>query len=332
MSALNEFVAWLTTFVFQDKNRRLPPGLKLNIHSRSDEHSKKLAELVVQELVEKCGPLRDHALEGRIGYGINYRFSWPNGKTKTLDLLIGIPNIPLLPQSESQRVDLKPHRVARGAPGFSRVLISVELKSVLTEHKKSQPRVFDELNGSHAIVHAGDQLSIAGGLTLVNIANQFVSPLRQHPEQDLVVSDHDQPRVASEMVNHLRNLPRRTADNPIGFDAYSTFLVDIDNLGRVALWTENPAPQMGQPDHFDTFIADICREYSKRFGDLSRIPEPEALSYEDALIQLSAKHPGLLDETGQLAVDAALEGSIELQAILKAIEELASPSPQRSSQ
>jgi hypothetical protein len=202
------------------------------------------------------------------------------------------------------------------------VLVAIELKSALTEHHKSQPRIFDELNGSHAIVHAGDQMSIAGGLALINVADRFVSPLRQRPDQEVVITAHDQPRVAENMVIHLRNLPRRTADNPVGLDAYASFLVDIDNLGRVELWTGPPAPQPGDADHFDMFISDICEEYTRRFADLSAITEPQSLSYEEALVKLSQRYPGLLDETGQLAVDAELQGSIELHAILKAIEEL----------
>nr|MBA2276557.1 hypothetical protein [Chloroflexia bacterium] len=47
------------------------------------------------------------------------------------------------------------------------------------------------------------------------------------------------------------------------------------------------------------------------------------LSPEDALTILARKYPGLLDETGQLAVDADLTGAPELQAILSAIEQQA---------
>jgi hypothetical protein len=49
----------------------------------------------------------------------------------------------------------------------------------MTEHGKSQPRVYDELSSSHEIVHQGRQDAIAAGITVVNVAPRFISPLRQ---------------------------------------------------------------------------------------------------------------------------------------------------------
>src|SRR3989304_1883931 len=92
--------------------------------------------------------------------------------------------------------------------GIERVLIACEAKTVMTEHGKSQPRVFDELGSSHEIVHQGDRQAIAAGITVVNIASTFVSPLRQKSKK-LHVSQHKQPHAAERMVSHLRGLPIR---------------------------------------------------------------------------------------------------------------------------
>jgi hypothetical protein len=67
-------------------------------------------------------------------------------------------------------------------------------------------------------------------------------------------------------------------------------------------------------------LADICRLYTQHFADLSQLPDQDGLSTEEALLALARRFPGLLDETGQLAVDADLAGAPELHAILKAIE------------
>jgi len=40
MGALDTFVDWLRTYSYVDRNKRLPPGLQLQYHSRSDAHSK----------------------------------------------------------------------------------------------------------------------------------------------------------------------------------------------------------------------------------------------------------------------------------------------------
>jgi hypothetical protein len=86
------------------------------------------------------------------------------------------------------------------------VLIACEAKTVMTEHGKSKPRVYDELSSSHEIVHQGRQDAIAAGITVVNIAKTFVSPLRQESGGGLHASEHKQPEAAGGMITHLRGL------------------------------------------------------------------------------------------------------------------------------
>lgn len=91
MAAPDRFVQWLATYEFLDRNKKLPAGLRLQYHSRSDEHSKALGEFILEDLLNTCPVFRDQASRGEVAYGINYAFRWPNGKAKTLDLVIGIP-------------------------------------------------------------------------------------------------------------------------------------------------------------------------------------------------------------------------------------------------
>jgi hypothetical protein len=149
---------------------------------------------------------------------------------------------------------------------LSRLLIGCEAKAVMTEHGKSQPRLFDELSSSHEILHQGDQETIAAGIVMVNIASTFVSPLRQKSADRLHISHHQQPLVASRMVEHLRGLRIRDNVGEVGFDAFCTFVVDCDNQTGCSLFTDSPAPQPGDPDHYDTFIDRITRFYEERFG------------------------------------------------------------------
>src|SRR5207249_3979689 len=122
-------------------------------------------------LLTQCPSLRQHTISGHVVYGINAKYTWKRtGKKKTLDLVVGTG---------------RPLRRAEAFAGviklgeIDRVLISCEAKTVMTEHGKSQPRVFDELSSSHEIVHQGNRQAIAAGITVVNIASTFVSPLRQ---------------------------------------------------------------------------------------------------------------------------------------------------------
>ena len=139
----------------------------------------------------------------------------------------------------------------------------------MTEHGKSQPRVYDELGSSHEIVHQGRQEAIAAGITVVNIAPSFVSPLRQETSERLYISPHNQPRVAQRMIEHLRGLPIREQVGAIGFDAYCSLVVECDNQSDCTLCTAPPAPQSGDRDHYDTFMDRIARFYTERFFSLS---------------------------------------------------------------
>jgi hypothetical protein len=138
----------------------------------------------------------------------------------------------------------------------------------MTEHGKSQPRIFDELSSSHEIIHRGRQDTISAGITVVNIAETYVSPTRQKSSHELEVTRHKQPHVTERMIKHLRGLQIRENIDEVGFDAYCTVVIDCDNQSDASLWTGHPAPQQGDPDHYDTFRGRIVRFYNERFSSL----------------------------------------------------------------
>lgn len=203
--------------------------------------------------------IREKAQLGRIAYGLNIYHTWPNGKTKNLDFAIGVPDPPGLPLAE--------HGIFK-TEKFSRVLISCEAKNCMTEHKKSQPRIFDELSSSHEIVHQGDQQCIAAGIAIINIAPTFVSPLRQRTGTDLVITQHDQPRVAGSMIAHLRGLPIRNGVGQVGFDAFAQAVVNCNNQDGATLHTELPAPQPGEQGHYDIFVNRIALAFEQGFAGI----------------------------------------------------------------
>lgn len=227
-------------------------------HSRSNTHSIALGRLIVNDLVANSRILREHAASGKIGYGLDLRHQWPNGKQKTLDLAIGT--------IDREATLYIPGGNIAEVSAVSRVLIACEAKCCMTEHGKSQPRIYDELSSSHEIVHQGDQQAIACGIATVNIATQFASPLRQVKGQPLHHSMHDQPRVTERMIQHLRKLPIRDSVGQVGFDAFCTFIVDCDNVTAATLHTAVPAPQKGERDNYDTFLARIVQQYEERFA------------------------------------------------------------------
>lgn len=257
MSAPERFAAWLSTYRKVDKW-----GHTYAYHPRSDAHSIELCRLVLEDIIEQCPLIREQASRGQVAWGTNVEFTWPNGKKKAIDLALGRPDGTTPTASKKSK---KPKTVP-----FSEVYLSCEAKAIMTEHGKSEPRVFDELSSSHEIVHKGRADAIAAGIAVVNISPTFVSPTRnQRKGDDLEVTKHRQPDVARNMIQHLRGLAIREEVGEVGFDAYCTIVIDCDNQTRAELYTRAPAPQPGDADHYDTFLDRLVRFYSERF---SRLP------------------------------------------------------------
>jgi len=189
-------------------------------------------------------------------YGWRYRYH-SRSDAHSVDLAIGTP----------AAIDRTERLAGVIYPGeIDRVLIACEAKTCMTRHAKSQPRIFDELGSSHEIVHQGDREAMAAGINVVNIAATFVSPLRQKTRKRLHISHHKQPHAAERMIDHLRGLPIRDTVDGTGFDAYATIVVDCDNQGPVTLWTDPPAPQPRDRDHYATFVKRIAEAYAVWFG------------------------------------------------------------------
>jgi len=253
-----EFVQWMSGY----KHRDPLTGFTYQYHPRSDSHSKILCKAVLKDLLDACPTLASQAKEREVVYGINVEVESPvTGKRKTLDLAIGLPS------EEPRLVDDARPPIQEAKIG--RVLLSCEAKSVMTEHSKSKPRVYDELNSSHDIVHQGWPDAIATGIAVVNIAATFVSPLRQRVGLALHITRHTQPKAATEMVKHLRGLRIRQKVGDYGFDAYACLVVECNNeCAEVRLWSEAPAPQPTEPDHYGNFLRRASRCWQERFSTL----------------------------------------------------------------
>lgn len=216
---------------------------------------------ILEDILEASESIQHQAATGKLSYGINVGYTSPTGKRKNLDLAIGHANGPI----QNTLIGSAAYSMQR-ATSLGHVLFSCEAKSVMTEHKKSQPRVYDELSSSHEIVHGALPNAIATGVTVVNAAKTFVSPLRQTTSTTLHVSEHRQPYVAESMVNHLRGLAIRDEVGQVGFDAYATIMIDCDNRTRCELVTDSPAPGLHERDSYANYLARVVRFYEERFG------------------------------------------------------------------
>jgi len=221
-------------------------------HPRSDKHSNALARAIVDDLLDNCPIIAERASKGELVYQLNFvlradRSDW------NVDLVLGPPEL-------GEAVAPEDGRIRRSAP--STVQIAVELKAVMTEHRKAVKNRKRDLEAHHEHVHNYFGSTIAGGVLIVNGSPTFRSPLRgeiTHHRNVEALVDH--------CVSELRSIPTRPGADGIGLEAKSVIVVVADNvaLQKAGFLTRPPAPTVGDPLHYDAFIRAVCSHYGRRF-------------------------------------------------------------------
>ena len=222
-------------------------------HSRSNKHSNALAEAMVSDLLAACPLMADRARRGLLVYDLN--FTMHAGTSDwNVDLVLGAP-----PPGGARAEPDAP--IVRTRP--STVEVAVEIKSVMTEHHKAAKNRKRDLEAHHEHVHRYNNLTIAGGVLVVNQSDHFKSPLR--PE----VTQHRNPRALVEhCIRQMRGVTARQGTQGEGLEAKAVIVVDMDNQdrGATAYVTRPPAPAVGDPLHYDAFLQSVCSFYQQRFG------------------------------------------------------------------
>lgn len=255
-------------------------------HSRSDHHSKVACWGIVFDLLLSCPLLRKHVESGTVFFGINHEMrDFVHDRKKNLDLVLCTPGKddrkfkPLtldammvdlgieLTEEERSRFSALPS-LARAPVGS--VLMALEAKACMTAHQKALPRLYDELNSSHATVHGSNDQAIAAGFAMVNMATEYLSPDRNKGAGiELRWSRHNQPRSAQITVDKLRQLPKRSRPGEVGYDAFAIVVVECKNDGHpVGIVSDAPAPQSGDIFNYSSMIERLAHIYATRFKDI----------------------------------------------------------------
>ena len=223
-------------------------------HPRSNKHSNALATAIVQDLLASCDVLARGARVGRLVYELNMDLRVGTA-TWNVDLVLGTPAKP---------VDAVPTPIARLTP--STVRAAIEIKSVMTEHRKAVKNRKRDFEAHHEHVHNYSRRAIAGGVMVVNAASSFLSPLRTKPTLHGIGPAVD--RLVAHCLNEMRNVTESGGRSSYGMDAKAAVVIDFDNVDMEAgrYVTGSPAPQPGDPLHYDSFIQKVCDEYCQRFG------------------------------------------------------------------
>lgn len=218
-------------------------------HSRSDAHSKAACWGIVFDLLTSCPLLREHVKTGKVGFGINHEMrDFRMNRKKDLDLVICTLNGAIDEEAESftdlvarygialnsadiEALALLPS-LKRGSVGS--VLIALEAKACMTAHIKACPRLYDELSSSFQTVLGDTKNAVAAAFVTINAASEFVSPVLNKDTKKnaaLKISEHQQPKAAKRVLEKIKELPRRSGEDGIGFDALGALFVDCRNDG-----------------------------------------------------------------------------------------------------
>jgi hypothetical protein len=257
-------------------------------HPRSDRHSKIICWAILFDLMLRENLIRRHVKSGRAAFGVNHKMrDYTHDREKDLDLVICRPSASVTiagirtfaDMVDAYTIDLtaKERKLLAQLPqiplsGVQTALVAMEAKAAMTEFGKARPRLYDELNSSHLTIHGDTDPSIAAGFAMVNLADSFVSPLRNpwslsaHAPH---VSSHRQPQDATSVIEKVKQLPRRSATGGTGFDALGLVLMECRNDGSpVTVVNTAPAPQPGDSLYYDNFIERIETIYAHRFASI----------------------------------------------------------------
>lgn len=253
-------------------------------HSRGTRHSITPCWGVLFDLLGESAVLREHVESGKVVFGLDHKMhDFAADRPKNLDLVIARPtsddarsgrtfrDLPdlhdmTLTAEQQGRLESLPNP-EEGPVGAA--LLALEAKAMFTAYGKSYPRFYDELNSSHRAIHGSSNNALAVGLAIVNVASEFVSPIK-NPDYPLTgvaeVSKHNQPKDALGAIDKVRQLPRRTSDEGVGYEGLGIVLVDCPNDGSPV--TVASDPEVPENYQYDRMVTRIANEYDVRFRSI----------------------------------------------------------------
>jgi hypothetical protein len=221
---------------------------------RSDAHSNALAEAIVVDLVAGCPKLQQAARAGEVVYDLNFNLQYGTS-TWNVDLVLGRPP-PGSPAPSGTPI-------RKAAPAS--VEVAIEIKGVMTEHRKNIKNRKRELESHHQNVHNYSANTIAGGVVVLNGAASFQSPLRA---PGTITEHKNLVRTLAHCEAEVQAITVRSGESGAGLDAKALVVIEHDNqqLQKVDYSTRAPAPKVGSPIHYDAFIQRICAQWRARFS------------------------------------------------------------------
>lgn len=264
-------------------------GNKWQYHSRSDRHAKVAACAMLLDLLDGSELLRSQARGGEIAVAVNHEMrDSARRKKKNLDLVVCTRSRSSLEEVTGDfrqlftryaiALEQREQAALAQLPALpitndvGKILVAFEVKASMTAHVRAISRLYDELDGSHSIVHGAAESALALGLLLVNMAARFISPDRNRHDHRLlppVVSKHRQPEDALRVIQKMQQLPRAEIPGSPGYEGLAIIGLECMNDGSpTKLVTSPPIPGPADRSHYDSVVMDAVRNHERRFAKL----------------------------------------------------------------
>ena len=243
-------------------------------HSRGGRHSLTACWGVMFDLLANSALLRQHVGDGKVVFGLDHKMhDYAANRAKNLDLVIARPHDAGWTTKRAPRrfselpdaFDMELTALQRAALAMlpdplegavGAVHLAVEAKACMTAFTKSYPRLYDELNSSHAVIDGASNRALAVGLAIINVADEFVSPVGKR-------NRHNQPRNALGAIAKVEQLPRRSGDEGAGYDGLGIVLVDLVNDGSTVTLAGHPPVPVNY--EYERMVVRLANEYDVRF-------------------------------------------------------------------
>lgn len=233
---------------------------KEGYHPRSSKHGDKLCRLLLDDLIATCPVIRDAFQNDSICYDLNFSPGTSAPLGWNIDLAVGPPP---KDQENFSSTSGSPLRIDP-----SELWISVDTKTIMTEHGKARRNRQRDLNSFASILHMKNPKTIVGGLMVINISPRYRSPLR-----DDITIHKNITRLVSESVRLFEDLPRASPSgaspgNLNQIDAVGVIVINHSGVigDTTNLVTDPPAPQPDSPVQYESFVKDICEAFKVRFA------------------------------------------------------------------
>jgi hypothetical protein len=202
-------------------------------------HSQILSSLIHDDLVAACPEFR-LACEG---FGQPYRLDVhvPNphrGMTRTIDYV---------------------------HPGDGLIRLSIENKTLMTAFGKARKNRYGDLQAYFGHMHEIERRTIVAGTLVINIAPEYQNPdWKESPNihRKIAKTVLDTVQMFSAFLplrNHTLNLDAKA-------EAFCVIVINYDGRNPATLHRDEPAPQQGDPFHYESLLSLICRHYGARFA------------------------------------------------------------------